>query len=165
MNRLSRLVVVAAAVLSVGACSSGGDSSEMPYQPSVQSDPADVPQVPVTPDSQSGPREPAATHPRYEAAEPAPNGAVRVHGRVVYAGSGEPYAGAWVEFKDLAGENVHTTTNSNGYYSLPVPQGVYTALAGDQPDANLDFSVSNLASNAVSIPPDDVVNFVVTPTG
>ncbi|GGQ82608.1 carboxypeptidase regulatory-like domain-containing protein [Couchioplanes azureus] len=144
------IALVAATALLTGACGSGDDSGEAPYQPPVRSE-----RTGVVPRNQ----------PQEEPAEPAANGAVRVHGRVVYAGSGEPYGGAWVEFTTVFDENVHTTTDSNGYYSLPVPPGVYTALAGDEPDADLEFSVSNLAGNTVSIPPDNVVNFVVTPTG
>jgi hypothetical protein len=86
-----------------------------------------------------------------------------VRGHVVDSRTGQPYAGAWVEFKNLSGGNVHIATDRNGVYDLPVPEGVYTALAGDDRDMNMGFDVVNRASNAVEVPSDSVVDFVARP--
>ena len=52
---------------------------------------------------------------------PTDQGPPTVSGHVTVGDTGEPYPGVSVEFKTVDGENVHTTTNADGYCSLPVP--------------------------------------------
>jgi len=62
--------------------------------------------------------------------------------------------------KNVDGENVHTTTNADGYYSLPVPEGVYTALALDLNNENAGFDVVGRPDDTVSVPPSTTIDFV-----
>jgi hypothetical protein len=87
-----------------------------------------------------------------------PSGASAISGHVSTA-DGAPYDEAWVEFKNVYGGNVHTLTDANGDYSLAVPEGVYTALAGDDNDPGVSMSVLG-DDNTVEVPGDEVVNFV-----
>jgi hypothetical protein len=86
-----------------------------------------------------------------------------VSGQVVRQDTGEPYAGAVVEFRNLYGENVHTTTDDHGYYSVELPADTYTASALDENDHNEGFDVSGRPDNAVTVPPSATVNFVAYP--
>jgi hypothetical protein len=81
-----------------------------------------------------------------------------INGRVTVRDTGEPYPGVSVEFKNLYGENVHTETDANGEYSLPVPADVYTALAVDLDNLNAGFDVVG-RSSTVSVPPSTQVDF------
>lgn len=85
-----------------------------------------------------------------------------ISGRVTVRATGAPYPGATVEFKNVYGGNVHTTTNANGVYSLPVPGDVYTALALDLNNDNAGFEVVG-GSNTVSVPPSTRVDFQAYP--
>jgi hypothetical protein len=82
-----------------------------------------------------------------------------ISGTVTVWKTGAPYPGVSVEFKNLSGENVHVETDANGTYSLPVPTGVYTALAVDLNNENAGFDVVGRSSNAVSVPPSTRVDF------
>jgi hypothetical protein len=94
-----------------------------------------------------------------------PNGLTTVSGKVTYAQTGDPYPGASVEFQNVAGGwNIHTTTNGSGHYSLNLPAGVYLALAVDLNDTGALFTVSNLSSNNVDVPPTTKVNFTESPS-
>ena len=55
---------------------------------------------------------------------------------------------------------MHTTTDDHGFYSLTLPEGVYTALALDLNDFNEGFDVVGRAGNSISVPPSTTVNFV-----
>ena len=90
------------------------------------------------------------------------SGASTISGRVTVRATGAPYPGATVEFKNVYGGNVHTTTNANGVYSLPVPGDVYTALALDLHNDNAGFDVVG-GSNTVSVPPSTRVDFEAYP--
>jgi hypothetical protein len=68
-----------------------------------------------------------------------------------------------VEFKNLYGGNVHTTTDADGNYSLTLPPDTYTALALDLNDDNEGFEVVGRPDNAVSVPPSTTINFVAYP--
>ena len=82
---------------------------------------------------------------------------------MVYRDTGEPYAGAIVEFKNLYGENVHTTTDADGHYSMQLPADTYTALALDENDYTEGFDVTGRADNAVTLPPSTTINFEAYP--
>ena len=97
-----------------------------------------------------------------EPASPADQGTT-VSGQIVYRDTGQPYEGAYVEFKNLYGGNVHTTTDADGYYSLTLPPDTYTALAGDSNDLNEGFDVVGRPDNAVTVPPSTTINFVAYP--
>lgn len=84
-------------------------------------------------------------------------------GRVVYRDTGQPYPGAVVEFKDLFGGNVHTTTDADGSYSVELPPDTYTALALDLNNYNEGFDVTGRPDNAVTVPPSTTVNFAAYP--
>jgi hypothetical protein len=86
-----------------------------------------------------------------------------ISGRVFVRDTGAPYPGVSVEFKNLLGQNVHGETDANGFYSLPVPPDVYTALAVDLNNMNAGFDVVGHSSNAVSVPPSTTINFVGYP--
>ena len=86
-----------------------------------------------------------------------------VSGYVTVRGTGEPYPGVTVEFKDVYGGNVHTTTGADGYYSVQVPEGVYTALALDLNNENAGFDVVGRPDNTVSLPPSAWIDFVAYP--
>jgi len=86
-----------------------------------------------------------------------------VSGYVTVRGTGEPYPGVTVEFKDVYGGNVHTTTGADGYYSVQVPEGVYTALALDLNNENAGFDVVGRPDNTVSLPPSARIDFVAYP--
>jgi hypothetical protein len=88
--------------------------------------------------------------------------ASRIVGRVTVRANGAPYPGATVEFKNLYGGNVHTTTNASGEYSLQAPDDVYTALALDLNNTNAGFAVIG-GSNTVSLPPSARVDFEAYP--
>ncbi len=90
------------------------------------------------------------------------SGVSTISGRVTVRATGAPYPGAIVEFKNVYGGNVHTTTNANGVYSLPVPDDVYTALALDLHNDNAGFDVAR-GSNTVSVPPSTRVDFEAYP--
>lgn len=83
-----------------------------------------------------------------------------ISGQVVYRDTGKPYAGAWVEFRNLYGWQVNTTTDTDGHYSLKLDPGTYTADAGDDNNLYEAFDVVGLPGNAVSVPPSTTVNFV-----
>jgi len=119
------------------------------------SDPPPTPAIstPVTP----------APAPTVDSSSP-DNGFTTVSGVVTSADTGAPYAGASVEFKDLqSGENIHTTTDSNGNYSVQLPEGIYEALALDLNDLNAGFDVVGLSSNDITVPPTTTVNFTESP--
>jgi hypothetical protein len=89
-------------------------------------------------------------------------GVSTIWGQVTVRGTGEPYPGVTVEFKHVYGGNVHTETDANGRYALPVPPGVYTALALDLENTNAGFDVVG-RSSAVSVPPSTRVDFEAYP--
>src|SRR6266496_3077862 len=141
--------LLAMAVLAIAGCGSGSASgypesnitSAQPVTPGIQTtDPVSPP----------------------EPASPADQGTT-VSGQVVYRDTGQPYEGAYVEFKNLYGGNVHTTTDADGYYSLTLPTDTYTALAGDSNDLNEGFDVVGRPDNAVTVPPSTTINFVAYP--
>jgi hypothetical protein len=79
---------------------------------------------------------------------------------VVNGATGRPVAGVIVEFKNLSGGNVHTTTDGRGVYLVTLPPDVYTALALDQdPDSDVNYQVAG-GDNSVSVPPSTRVDFV-----
>jgi hypothetical protein len=83
-----------------------------------------------------------------------------VSGRVVNRATGRLVAGVIVEFKNLSGGNVHTTTNSRGEYSVTLPPDAYTALALDQdPESDVNYQVVG-GDNSISVPPSTRVDFV-----
>jgi Carboxypeptidase regulatory-like domain len=90
---------------------------------------------------------------------PASSSVSTISGRVTVRDTGEPYPGVSVEFKNLRGGNVHGETDADGYYSLPVPADVYTALAVDLNNENAGFDVVGRSSNAVSVPPSTTIDF------
>jgi|SRR5437868_11391053 len=131
-------LLLALAVLAIAGC---GSDSAQPVTPGIQTtDPVSPP----------------------EPASPADQGTT-VSGQVVDRDTGQPYEGAYVEFKNLYGGNVHTTTDADGYYSLTLPPDTYTALAGDSNDLNKGFDVVGRPDNAVTVPPSTTINFVAYP--
>jgi hypothetical protein len=82
-----------------------------------------------------------------------------VSGRVVDGNTGQPYPGVTVEFKNLFNGNVHTQTDSNGEYSINLPEDVYTALALTSDNHNIGFEVVG-GDNSISVPPSTQVDFV-----
>lgn len=86
-----------------------------------------------------------------------------ISGHVFVRDTGAPYPGVSVEFRNLLGGNVHGETDANGYYALPVPPDVYTALAVDLANTNAGFDVVGRSSNAVSVPPSTTVDFAAYP--
>jgi hypothetical protein len=158
-SRLSILIPVVALVgLAVTGCA-GGSTSSQPADHITSFAPAPPPSSTEPPPAPSTEPPPApSTEP-----PPAPDEPPTVSGQVVYQDTGEPYAGAIVEFKNLYGENVHTTTDSTGHYSMQVPADTYTALALDENDYNEGFEVAGRPDNAVTVPPSTTVNFVAYP--
>jgi hypothetical protein len=73
--------------------------------------------------------------------------------------TGRPAAGVIVEFKNLLGQNGHTTTDRSGRYSLVLPADVYTALAFDDDPTGSNYSPTS-GSRAVSVPETSRVDFV-----
>lgn len=73
---------------------------------------------------------------------------------------GQPVAGESVEFESPLGFNFHTTTDTDGYYSLTLIAGAYNAEA---PDINAETDVVGRPNNTVSVPPSTTVNFVAVP--
>jgi hypothetical protein len=73
--------------------------------------------------------------------------------------SGRPAAGVIVEFKNLRGQNGHTSTDRSGRYSLVLPADVYTALAFDDDPTGSNYSPAS-GSRAVSVPETTRVDFV-----
>jgi hypothetical protein len=86
-----------------------------------------------------------------------------VSGQVIHGDTGAPYANAIVEFKNLYGGNVHTTTDSDGRYSVELPPDTYTALALDSNDFNEGFNVIGRTDNAVTVPPSTTISFEGSP--
>jgi protocatechuate 3,4-dioxygenase beta subunit len=86
-----------------------------------------------------------------------------VSGQVIHGDTGEPYANAIVEFKNLYGGNVHTVTDADGRYSVELPPDTYTALALDSNDYNEGFNVVGRTDNAVTVPPSTTINFEGSP--
>jgi hypothetical protein len=148
--------VLALAGLAITGCG-GGSTSSSPL--------VDITSVsPVSPDSGSATPEPPVSPPvTSEEPLPPPDEPPTVSGQVVYRDTGEPYAGAIVEFKNLYGENVHTTTDADGHYSMQLPADTYTALALDLNDNNAGFEVTGRPDNAVTVPPSATVNFEAYP--
>ena len=72
------------------------------------------------------------------------------------------YAGATVEFRNMYGKELHTVTDSDGYYSIPLPDGTYSAIALDLTDWNAGFRVVG-KDNVVKVPTPDDVDFVAYP--
>ena len=142
--------VLALASLAITGCG-GGSTSSQPVDHITSFSPA-----PAAPSTEPPPA--PSTEP-----PPAPDEPPTVSGQVVHQDTGEPYAGAIVEFKNLYGENVHTTTDSTGHYSMQVPADTYTALALDENDYNEGFEVAGRSDNAVTVPPSTTVNFVAYP--
>ena len=85
-----------------------------------------------------------------------------VAGRVTVEDSGEPYAGATVEFRNVYGKELHTVTDSDGYYSIPPPDGTYNTFALDLKDMNAGFKVVG-SDSVVSVPTSEDVDFVAYP--
>jgi hypothetical protein len=157
--------VLAMAGLAIAGCGGGstGSHPESGVTP-IQSFTSDVTSPP--PDSSFvSPSEPPAPSPEdVSPTEPPPaDESTTVSGQVVREDTGEPYAGAVVEFKNLYGGNVHTTTDDNGFYSVELPADTYTALALDFNDYNEGFKVTGRPDNAVSVPPSATVDFVAYP--
>jgi hypothetical protein len=73
---------------------------------------------------------------------------------------GQPVAGESVEFESPLGFNFHTTTDTDGYYSLTLIAGAYNAEA---PDISAETNVVGRPDNTVSVPPSTTVNFVAVP--
>jgi carboxypeptidase family protein len=94
---------------------------------------------------------------------PQPDQVTTISGQVVYRDTGQPYAGAWVEFRNLSGWYVTSTTDADGHYSLTLPADTYTVDAGDDNDLNETFDAVGLAGNAVTVPPSMTINFVAFP--
>ncbi len=162
-SRLAILfLLLAVAVLAIAGCGSGSASDYPGSNITPGSQPTDtVPsQVPASPTDQGS--QPTDTVPSQVPAPPTDQGTT-VSGQVVYRDTGQPYAGAYVEFKNLYGENVHTTTDADGYYSLTLPPDTYTALAGDLSNENEGFDVVGRPDNAVTVPPSTTINFVAYP--
>ncbi len=138
----SRLAILfsllAMAVFAIAGCGSGSDQ-------------------PVTPDSQTTD---LVSSP--ESASPADQGTT-VSGQVVDRDTGQPYAGAIVEFKNLYGYEVHTTTDTDGNYSLKLDPGTYTAVALDLNNLYEAFDLAGRPDNAVTVPPSTTINFVAYP--
>ena len=95
-------------------------------------------------------------------ASPADQGTT-VSGQVVYRDTGQPYAGAIVELRNLSGWYVTSTTDADGHYSLTLPADTYTVEALDLNDLNETFDAVGLAGNAVTVPPSTTINFVAFP--
>ena len=85
-----------------------------------------------------------------------------VSGRVTVEGSGDPYAGATVEFRNVYGKELHTVTDNDGYYSIPLPDGTYNAFALDLNDMNAGFKVVGNDS-VIEVPSSESVDFVAYP--
>lgn len=85
-----------------------------------------------------------------------------VTGRVTVEDSGEPYAGATVEFRNVYGKELHTVSDKDGYYSIPLPDGTYNAFALDLNDMNAGFKVVG-SDSVVSVPTSEDVDFVAYP--
>jgi hypothetical protein len=155
-SRLAILfLLLAMAVLAIVGCGSG---SAQPVTPGSQTpDPVSSPE-PTSPADQETPDPVSSPEPT----SPADQGTT-VSGQVVDRDTGQPYAGATVEFKNLYGGNVHTTTDTNGNYSLTLDPGTYTALALDLNNENEGFDVAGRPDNAVTVPPSTMINFVAYP--
>jgi hypothetical protein len=91
-------------------------------------------------------------------------GSVRGH---VAQANGAPAQSAWVEFKvpDCAGcQQIWTTTDADGSYSIRLPNGFYLALCGldDDPGRACSPVGGNGGPYPVEVPPyDHVINFRV----
>ena len=149
-SRLAILfLLLLVAVLAIAGCGSGSASS-YPESNSTSAQP-------VTPGSQTTD---LVSSP--EPASPTDQGTT-VSGQIVYRDTGQPYVGATVEFKNLYGGNVHTTTDADGNYSLTLPPDTYTAVALDLNNLYEAFDFAGRPDNAVTVPPSTTINFVAYP--
>jgi hypothetical protein len=156
---LPLLVVAGFAIMACGSGSASGHpgsgiTSAQPVITSESTGPVTSPEsAPTTDPGSVSPPEPA----------PTTDQGTTVSGQVVDRNTGQPYAGAIVEFKNLYGGNVHTTTDADGNYSIELPSDTYTALALDENDYNEGFDVTGRPDNAVTVPPSTTVDFVAYP--
>jgi hypothetical protein len=93
---------------------------------------------------------------------PAPT-STTVTGHVTFRDSGAPYPGAIVEFRNVYRAELHTTTDSNGAYSIDLPAGIYNAFALDLKDLNAAFRIFGRSDSIVKVPPSATVDFVSFP--
>jgi hypothetical protein len=89
--------------------------------------------------------------------------ATTVTGHVKVRGTGAPYPGAIVEFRNVYNAELHTTTDSSGAFSIALPAGVYNAFALDLNDMNAGFDVDDRIDSVVKVPPSTEINFVAYP--
>lgn len=88
-----------------------------------------------------------------------------VSGHVLYTGSGAPYPGVTVLFRNVYRAELHTDTDKNGYYSITLPEGTYAPFAVDNHTVvNAAFDLVDPADSAVRVPPSSRVDFWATPT-
>ena len=154
--RITVLPVALATGLTLGlaACGSG---SNLPPPPPATSSVIPSPQVPdpVTPGGQDD------------------QGYTTVRGTVTLADTGDPYPGAWVEFKvalapaDPFGvsPNISVHAGPDGSFAVKLPPGQYLAMAGDDCDLNAGFTLAGRAAddNLVEEPGAERVDFVEAP--
>src|SRR5438270_12425098 len=81
---------------------------------------------------------------------PQPDQVTTVSGQVVSRDTGQPYAGATVELRNLSGWFVISTTDADGHYSLTLPADTYTVDALDLNDLNETFDAVGLAGHGVT---------------
>lgn len=94
-----------------------------------------------------------------------PSSPTTVSGHVRYTGSGAPYAGVTVLFRNVYNRELHTDTDENGYYSISLPEGTYAPFAVDNHTViNAAFDLVNPTDSVVRVPPSSRVDFLATPT-
>jgi carboxypeptidase family protein len=145
-RRLLAAAAVVAAVLALGACSSLGSGD--PGSDPGNAGPASA--APVSGNSGAG-----------DTGDDGSGGSGTTVSGYVTLADGEPVAGEVVEFDSPLEFNFHTTTDANGFYSMTLTDGPYTA---EVPDVNADVSVVGRPSNTITVPPSTTVNFVYVPT-
>jgi hypothetical protein len=82
-----------------------------------------------------------------------------ITGHVTVRGTGAPYPGAVILFRNIFKAEMHTESDTDGAYSITLPPGVYTAFALSLKDMNAGFVLVDPSDSPVKVPTSDEVDF------